>query len=78
MVNTNRKAEGRRPRVFTEQERMQKLLISKWNMKVLAMTIDHDNDARASHFKKNIMFCIFSSFEPGDFSGKKAKEVVPW
>ena len=31
---TNRKAEGRRPRVFTEQERMQKLLISKWNMKV--------------------------------------------
>ena len=34
---TNRKAEGRRPRVFTEQERMQKLLISKWNMKVFCL-----------------------------------------
>ena len=78
MPNTNRKAEGRRPRVFTEQERMQKLLISKWNMKVLAMTIDHDNDARASHFKKKYNVLYLLILEPGDFSGKKAKEVVPW
>ena len=34
---SNRKADGRRPRVFTEQARMQKLLISKWNMKVFCL-----------------------------------------
>ena len=75
MPNTNRKAEGRRPRVFTEQERMQKLLISKWNMKVLAMTMTMTPELLIS--KKNILFCIFSSLNLVIFQVKRRKKLFP-
>ena len=39
---------------------------------------DHDNDARASHLKMKYNVLYLLILEPGDFSGKKAKEVVPW